>query len=75
MGRPAETSLLTVLGAGENGVLDILRFILDPILVIVRDVGQSKDVGNTLGVIPHAPIPKEVTKLINWDGASVAAKM
>ena len=71
MGRPAKTSLLTVLGAGENGVLALLRFILDPILVIVRDVGQSKDVGNTLGVIPESPIPMNVADLIDGHSARV----
>ena len=32
-------------------------------------------VGNTLGVIPHAPIPREVSDLIGGDGASVASDM
>ena len=51
-------SLLAVLGASDNEVLDFLRVISDPVLIIVIDVAQSKDVGNTLGIIPHSPIPR-----------------
>ena len=46
-------SLLAVLGASDNEVLDFLRFISDPVLIIVRDVAQSKNVCNTLGIIPN----------------------
>ena len=73
--RPAETSLLTVLDAGENEVLAHLRFISDPVLVIVRDVGQYKYVGNTLGVIPDLSITSEVADLIDRHSAIVTANM
>ena len=58
MGRPAETILLAILGAGDNEVLALFRIISDPVLFIVINIGQSKYVGNTLEVIPHLPIPK-----------------
>ena len=63
-----KTSLLTVLDAGDDEALALLGVILDPLLVVISNVGQSKDVVNTLGVIPHAPISREVADLIDGDG-------
>ena len=40
---------------------------LDPLLVFIIDVGQSKDVGDTLGVIPQATISREVGEFIDGD--------
>ena len=57
-GSPAETKLPTVLGVGEDEVLALLRITSDSVLIIVRDVRQSKDVENTLGVIPHSSITR-----------------
>ena len=73
--RHAETSLFTVLGAGDNGVLTLLRVITDPLLAIISRVVNSKNVGDTLGMIPNLSIPREVADLIDGQSDSVAAEV
>ena len=67
-----KTSLLTVLDAGDYEALALLGVILEPFLFVVSNVRQSKDVGNTLGLIPELSIPREVVDLIDGHGAIVA---
>ena len=57
-GSPAETSLPTALGVVDDEVLALLIITSDPVRIIVRDIGQSKDVEDTLGVIPHSSITR-----------------
>ena len=52
-----------------------MGFISDQVLVIISNVGQSKDVGNTLGLIPELSIPREVVDLIDGHGAIIAAEV
>ena len=68
-------SLLTTLSTGDDEIFALSRVISDPVLIFVRDVGNPKDVGNTLGVIPHWTIPREDVNLINGRSASVSAEM
>ena len=67
--------ILSVLGAGGDKVLALFIFISYPVLVIVSDAEQSKDVGNTLEVTPQFPIPREVAEFIDGDSASVTAEV
>ena len=67
--------ILSVPGAGGDKVLAFLRLISDPVLVIVSDAGQSKDVGKTLGVVSQLLIPREVDDLIDGDSSSVTAEV
>ena len=45
---------------------------MDPVLVIVSDIGQSKDFSNTVGVIPDPSIPREFANFIDRHGAIIA---
>ena len=74
-GRPTETCLLKVLGLGDYEVLALLTVISDLVLFIVSNVRHSKDIGDTLGVTPHAPIAREVSNLIDKDGVGVVAEV
>ena len=47
-GALAETIILTVLGASDDEVISLLGVILDPVIVILGNVGQFKDVGDRL---------------------------
>ena len=68
-------SLLSVLDAGDDEILYLLGVISGPVLFIISNLGHSKDVGDTLGVIPHAHIPMEVAGFVGGYGASVAAEV
>ena len=67
--------ILSVPGAGGDKVLAFFRLISDPVLVIVSDAGQSKDVGNTLGVVSKLPITREVDDFIDRDSYRVTAEV
>ena len=75
MGRPVETSLLTILGAGGDEVFALLRIISDPVILIVSNVGQYKDVGDTIGLVLDLYIPREVSYLVYGHGDIVAAEV
>ena len=75
MGRPVETSLLTILGTGGDEVFALLRIISDPVILIVSNVGQYKDVGDTIGLVLDLYIPREVSYLVYGHGAIVAAEV
>ena len=74
-GRPAETSLLTILGAGDDEFFALLRIISDPVILIVSNVGQYKDVGDTPGLVLDLSITREVSYLVYGNGDIVAAEV
>ena len=51
-------SLLTTLSTGDDEIFALSRVVSDTVLVFFRDIGNPKDFGNTLGVIPHWTIPR-----------------
>ena len=75
MGRPAETSLLTVLGTGENKVLTLLKVISDLVVGIISNSEHSKDFGDTLGAVPNSSIPRWVSNLIDGHVSIIASEV